>query len=137
MTRIITLFCFLTLQFSFSQSAESYLEKIRNNEALLTAFFQQMPKGGDLHHHFSGSIYAEPLLERAIAEDFYLNLETMQVAKNKPSNGNWETFSSLKNKGQLAFYQQQVMQTWSAKDYNGVSVPSDDLFFDSFDKFFL
>jgi len=136
MTRIITLFCLLTLQFSFSQSAESYLEKIRNNEALLTAFFQQMPKGGDLHHHFSGSIYAEPLLERAIAEDFYLNLETMQVAKNKPSNGNWETFSSLKNKGQLAFYQQQVMQTWSAKDYNGVSVPSDDLFFDSFDKFF-
>ena len=136
MTRIITLFCLLTLQFSFSQSAESYLEKIRNNEALLTAFFQQMPKGGDLHHHFSGSIYAEPLLERAIAKDFYLNLETMQVAKNKPSNGNWETFSSLKNKGQLAFYQQQVMQTWSAKDYNGVSVPSDDLFFDSFDKFF-
>jgi len=136
MTRIITLFYLLTLQFSFSQSAESYLEKIRNNEALLTAFFQQMPKGGDLHHHFSGSIYAEPLLERAIAEDFYLNLETMQVAKNKPSNGNWETFSSLKNKGQLAFYQQQVMQTWSAKDYNGVSVPSDDLFFDSFDKFF-
>jgi len=136
MTRIITLFCLLTLQFSFSQSAESYLEKIRNNEALLTAFFQQMPKGGDLHHHFSGSIYAEPLLERAIAEDFYLNLETIQVVKNKPSNGNWETFSSLKNKGQLAFYQQQVMQTWSAKDYNGVSVPSDDLFFDSFDKFF-
>jgi adenosine deaminase/adenosine deaminase CECR1 len=29
-----------------------------------------MPKGGDLHHHFSGSIYAEPILEDAIAEDF-------------------------------------------------------------------
>ena len=136
MTRIITTFCFLAMQIIFSQSAESYLEKIRNNEALLTAFFQQMPKGGDLHHHFSGSIYAEPLLERAIKEDFYLNLETMQVVRAKPSNGNWETFSSLKNKGQLAFYHQQVMQTWSAKDYNGVSVPSDDLFFDSFDKFF-
>jgi adenosine deaminase len=135
MTRIITLFSFLAMQISFSQSGENYLEKIRNNEALLTAFFQQMPKGGDLHHHFSGSIYAEPLLERAISEDFYLNLETIQVSKNKPSNGNWETFSSLKNKGKLAFYQQQVMQTWSAKDYNGVSVPSDDLFFDSFDKF--
>ncbi|MGO4773811.1 adenosine deaminase [Flavobacterium sp. W22_SRS_FK3] len=136
MTRIITLFCFLLTQLNFSQSAENYLEKIRNNEAALTAFFQQMPKGGDLHHHFSGSIYAEPLLERAITEDFYLNLETMQVAKAKSSKGNWETFSSLKNKGQLEFYQQKVMQTWSAKDYNGVSVPSDDLFFDSFDKFF-
>lgn len=135
MTRIITLFCFLITQSNFSQSAENYLEKIRNNEAALTAFFQQMPKGGDLHHHFSGSIYAEPLLKRAIAEDFYLNLETMKVSKTKPEKGNWETFSSLKNNGKLEFYKQQVMQTWSAKDYNGVTVPSDDLFFDSFGKF--
>ena len=134
MTRIITFFCFLIVQIGFSQTAENYLEKIRNNEALLTAFFQQMPKGGDLHHHFSGSIYAEPLLERAIAEDFYLNLESMAVSKTKPSNGNWETFSSLQSSGKLDFYKQQVMQTWSAKDYNG-SVPSDDLFFDSFQKF--
>jgi adenosine deaminase len=134
MTRIITLFCIFITQIGFSQSAERYLEKIRNNEALLTAFFQQMPKGGDLHHHFSGSVYAEPLLERAIAEDFYLNLETMAVSKTKPSNGNWENFSSLKNKGKLEYYEQQIMQTWSVKDYNG-SVPSDDQFFDSFMKF--
>jgi len=134
MTRIITLFCFFIAQIGFSQTVGDYLEKIRNNEALLTAFFQQMPKGGDLHHHFSGSIYAEPLLERAIAEDFYLNLETMAASKTKPASGNWQTFSSLKNEGKLAFYEQQVMQTWSAKDYNG-SVPSDDLFFDSFQKF--
>ncbi|WP_281632154.1 adenosine deaminase [Flavobacterium luteolum] len=134
MTRIITLFCFFIAQIGFSQSAESYLEKIRNNEALLTAFFQQMPKGGDLHHHFSGSVYAEPLLERAIAEDFYLNLETMAVSKTKPTNGNWENFSSIKNKGKLEYYEQQIMQTWSVKDYNG-SVPSDDQFFDSFMKF--
>ena len=134
MTRIITLFCIFITQISFSQTAASYLEKIRNNEALLTAFFQQMPKGGDLHHHFSGSIYAEPLLERAIAENFYLNLETLAVSKTKPENGNWKSFSSLKNDGKLPFYEQQIMQTWSVKDYNG-SVPSDDQFFDSFMKF--
>jgi adenosine deaminase len=135
MTRIITLLCFLITQLNFSQSAENYLEKIRNNEAALTAFFQQMPKGGDLHHHFFGSIYAEPLLERVIAEDFYLNLETMEVSKAKPAKGNWNAFSELKNQGKLSFYKQQIMQTWSAKDFNGVSVPSDDLFFDSFQKF--
>ncbi|MBW1656067.1 adenosine deaminase [Flavobacterium quisquiliarum] len=134
MTRIITIFCILIAQLGFSQSAASHLEKIRNNEALLTAFFQQMPKGGDLHHHFSGSVYAEPLLERAIAEDFYLNLETMAVSKTKPENGNWENFSSLTKKGKLGYYEQQIMQTWSVKDYNG-SVPSDDQFFDSFQKF--
>jgi hypothetical protein len=31
-------------------------------------------KRSDLHHHFSGSIYAEPILEDAIAEDFTLIL---------------------------------------------------------------
>jgi adenosine deaminase len=134
MTRIITLFCFFITQIGFSQTAENYLNKNRNNEALLTAFFQQMPKGGDLHHHFSGSVYAEPLLERAIAEDFYLNLETMAVSKTKPEKGNWERFSSLKEKEKLEYYEQQIMQTWSVKDYNG-AVPSDDQFFDSFMKF--
>ena len=70
MTRIITLFCFFIAQIGFSQTAENYLQKNRNNEALLTAFFQQMPKGGDLHHHFSGSIYAGFVLETAIVSKF-------------------------------------------------------------------
>jgi hypothetical protein len=121
----------------YSQSPNAYFEKIRNNEALSTAFFSQMPKGGDLHHHFLGSIYAEPMVTRAIAENFYLNLETMQVAKEKGATGKWETFSDLKNAGKLDFYKQQLMQNWSVKDYNGVSYPSDKLFFESFDKFIL
>ncbi|UQD56807.1 adenosine deaminase [Flavobacterium sp. K5-23] len=119
----------------YSQSTNAYFEKIRNNEALSTAFFSQMPKGGDLHHHYSGSIYAEPMVARAITENFYLNLETMQVAKEKGTTGKWETFSDLKNKGKLDYYKQQLMQNWSVKDYNGVSYPSDKLFFDSFGKF--
>lgn len=119
----------------YSQSTNDYLEKIRDNEAALTAFFSQMPKGGDLHHHYSGSIYAEPLLERAIAENFYLNTETMGVSKEKPSAGNWEQFSSLKSKGLIDFYKQKIMQKWSVKDYNHVDYPSDKVFFESFMKF--
>ncbi|MFV8325378.1 adenosine deaminase [Flavobacterium sp. ZS1P14] len=132
---------FLTLLFSallnigYAQSADEYFEKIRNNEAALTAFFSQMPKGGDLHHHYSGSIYAEPLLERAIADDFYLNTETMQVNKEKPLVGNWEQFSALKSNGELDAYKQKIMQKWSVKDYNHVDYPSDKLFFESFMKF--
>ena len=130
----ILFFSFL-LNISFSQSTNDYFEKIRNNEAELTAFFSHMPKGGDLHHHFSGSIYAEPLLQRAIADDFYLNTETMDVLKDKPSTGNWELFSTLKSKGTLDIYKQKIMQKWSVKDYNNVDYPSDKLFFESFMKF--
>ena len=130
-----TLFFALLLNISYSQSTNDYFEKIRNNEAELTAFFSQMPKGGDLHHHFSGSIYAEPLLKRAIADDFYLNIETMDVLKEKPSTGNWELFSTLKSNGTLDVYKQKIMQKWSVKDYNHVDYPSDKLFFESFMKF--
>jgi hypothetical protein len=123
------------LNVGYSQSASIYFDRIRNDEAALTAFFSQMPKGGDLHHHYSGSIYAEPILEDAISEDFYLNTSTMQVLKDRPSNGNWELFSTLKSQGQLALYKQQIMEKWSVKDYNNVDYPSDKLFFESFDKF--
>jgi hypothetical protein len=125
----------IIINVGYSQTASVYFDKIRNNEAELTAFFSQMPKGGDLHHHYSGSIYAEPILEDAINEDFYLNTATMQVLKEKPSDGNWELFSTLKSKGQLAFYKQEIMQKWSVKDYNNSDYPSDKLFFESFDKF--
>jgi len=115
------------LNLGYAQTANTYFEKIRNNEAELTAFFSQMPKGGDLHHHYSGSIYAEPILEDAINEDFYLNTATMQVLKVKPLDGNWELFSTLKSQGQLAYYKQKIMEKWSVKDYNNVDYPSDKL----------
>ena len=135
MKLFLTFFLFILLNVGYSQSANTYFEKIRDNEAALTAFFSQMPKGGDLHHHYSGSIYAEPLLEHAIADNFYLNTETMDVLKEKPSVGNWEQFSTLKNRGELDIYKQKIMQKWSVKDYNHVDYPSNKLFFESFMKF--
>ncbi len=119
----------------FAQSADQYFEKIRNNEALLTAFFSQMPKGGDLHHHYSGSIYAEPLLAHAIAKDFYINTLTMAVSQEKQSGNEWVLFSALQKNGELETYKQKIMQKWSVKDYNNVDYPSDKLFFESFMKF--
>lgn len=135
MKLLYTLFFAFCLTSSYSQATNDYFENIRDNEVALTAFFSHMPKGGDLHHHFSGSIYAEPLLQRAIADDFYLNTETMDVRKEKPSTGDWQLFSTLKTNGTLDSYQQKIMRKWSIKDYNNVDYPSDKLFFESFMKF--
>jgi adenosine deaminase/adenosine deaminase CECR1 len=132
---LFTITLTIILNIGFAQTADQYFEKIRNNEAALTAFFSQMPKGGDLHNHYAGAIYAEPMLNQAIAEDFYLNMQTMMVAKNKPATGSWEQFSTLRNIGQLEMYKEKIMQKWSVKDYNNVDYPSDKLFFESFDKF--
>lgn len=135
MKLLLTLVFTLFLQIGFSQNASLYLEKIRDNEAALTAFFSQMPKGGDLHNHYAGAIYSEPILRQAIAENYWLNTTTMAVAKYRPTAGPWEQFSTLENIGQLDKYKQKIMQKWSVKDYNNVDYPSDKLFFESFDKF--
>ena len=41
------------------------LEVIRDNPAALRAFLLRMPKGGDLHMHLSGAVYAETFLQNA------------------------------------------------------------------------
>jgi len=42
-----------------------YFENIRKDPNLLLAFLLEMPKGGDLHNHLSGAIYAETLVDWA------------------------------------------------------------------------
>ncbi len=47
------------------QKTARYFESIRNQPLLLHAFLQQMPKGGDLHNHLSGAVYAESFIQYA------------------------------------------------------------------------
>ena len=50
------------------QRAARAFEKARANPLELRAFLVRMPKGGDLHNHLDGAVYAESLI-RAGAED--------------------------------------------------------------------
>ncbi|MBH2003365.1 MAG: adenosine deaminase [Sphingobacteriia bacterium] len=118
-----------------AQPVSQYFEKIRNNDAALTAFFSRMPKGGDLHHHYGGSVYAETLLAHAIEADFFVNAATMTVAAEQPVTGSWERLSAVKSRGALDLYKDLLIRKWSVKDYNDAHYPSDKQFFESFDKF--
>ncbi len=119
-----------------AQPINEYFEKIRNNTVELTAFFSQMPKGGDLHHHYSGSIYAETFLNYVIDKDFYINKNTLRVSdKISGDSSDWERFSGLHSRSLLDEYKQKLLMKWSVKDYNQVSYPSDKQFFESFPQF--
>ncbi|MDF5690709.1 adenosine deaminase [Aquirufa aurantiipilula] len=138
MKYILNLAFFISLAFGLraqEEKAASYLQKIRNNEGELTAFMAQMPKGGDLHHHFSGSIYAEPLLAKAIQFDYYLNMESMAMAIKPSAQGVWKRLSSLASEGRLEAMKNEILRRWSVKDYYPGFYPSDQLFFESFDKY--
>jgi adenosine deaminase len=50
------------------QRANRYLESVRRSPPLLLAFLREMPKGGDLHNHLGGAIYAEDLIDFAAGD---------------------------------------------------------------------
>src|SRR4029077_6709010 len=52
---------------SLEQRAELNLKAARENPLQLRHFLLNMPKGGDLHNHLSGAVYAESWI-RAAAE---------------------------------------------------------------------
>ena len=90
----------LSGQVSAEKYISDYLNSIRDNRALLTAFFQQMPKGGDLHNHFSGSIYAESYFDYALKADFWVNLKTLALYDKAPApNEGIKRFSEVKAAG--------------------------------------
>jgi adenosine deaminase len=56
-----------------------YFTSIRNQPPLLLSFLNEMPKGGDLHNHLSGAIYAESYLRWAADDSLCLATATMTI----------------------------------------------------------
>src|SRR5439155_16757077 len=59
---------------------------IRQNPALLLPFLHDMPKGGDLHNHLSGAVYAESYLRWAAEENGCLATATMRIVLDGTCN---------------------------------------------------
>ena len=53
----------------------AYFETIRNQPEPLARFVREMPKGGDLHNHLSGVVYAESYIQWALTP----NLNEMEA----------------------------------------------------------
>ena len=47
---------------------EDLFESVRHDPLLLRRFLEQMPKGGDLHNHLSGTVYGESYIRWAAAD---------------------------------------------------------------------
>jgi adenosine deaminase len=65
---------------SSGDGAARRFDAVRQSPPLLRAFLYQMPKGGDLHNHLSGSTYAEALIEAGAAAGKCVDPVTSSVA---------------------------------------------------------
>ncbi|MBY0238494.1 MAG: adenosine deaminase [Burkholderiaceae bacterium] len=113
--------------------------------AELTMFFTMMPKGGDLHHHYSGAIYAEQFLDWVDREKYCVNKATYRIEIDAALNAAQRALASkdrscltgadvLLDNTVLA----EVLQRWATKDFynhSGQQTPPDRTFFDTFPYF--
>lgn len=69
------------------QRTAAHFKAIRNNPNDLREFFLSMPKGGDIHHHLTGAVYAETLIDLAVAQDLCVNPDTCQLSSSPCKSG--------------------------------------------------
>jgi hypothetical protein len=55
----------------------------RDDHTTLRAFLYRMPKGGDLHTHLAGAVYAERFLAWAAQEDLCVDLQSVVLGKTQ------------------------------------------------------
>jgi adenosine deaminase len=60
-----------------------FLEEIKDRPTLLRMFMQNIPKGGDLHIHLGGAVYAETYLDWAAADGLCFDLSVPAIIKLK------------------------------------------------------
>jgi adenosine deaminase len=120
------------------QRAARYMESARNQPPLLLAFLRRMPKGGDLHNHLSGAIYAESWIDYA-AEDGLCIDHTTSFLIAPPC----DPCEKYANKPAIAcaykdhVLYNQIIDAWSMRNWSRGEESGHDHFFATFDKFYL
>jgi len=64
---------------SSEQRAVDAFGRVSGNPLRLRAFLEQMPKGGDLHMHLSGAVYAETFIQEAVADNMCVDPVTFTL----------------------------------------------------------
>lgn len=103
------------------------------NIAQLTLFLSRMPKGGDLHNHFSGSIYAETYLDWVKDAGYWIDKVTLKIARTKT-----DTSISVDQLRSDTVLYRRLLTLWSDKDYQNhyhLQLPPDASFFNTFGYF--
>lgn len=115
------------------EATAHYLESIRKSPPRQLAFFLSMPKGGDLHNHLSGSIYAESYIKWAADKNLCVSTKTLVVLTPPcdQSSGLVPIASAFTD----SILYRQMIDAWSMRNWQHSGKNGHDQFFDAFVKF--
>lgn len=104
---------------NFKKTSEFYDNIIHSdniNIASLNQFMAEMPKGGDIHHHYTGSIYAETYLDWVKSKGWKINSCTFKIEPEASNNTTCKFLSVDELKKDNGLYR-RLLELWSDKDY--------------------
>ena len=110
-----------------------YFDSIRADTQRLIAFLRDMPKGGDLHSHLGGAVYAESMLRWAAEDGLCISTTSLALSLPPcmPDSGRPPVASIAVPSPQ----HDDVIDAWSMRHFNYSRQIGHDHFFDSFGKF--
>jgi adenosine deaminase len=118
------------------QKTSRYLDLIRKQPSLLLAFLHDVPKGGDLHNHLDGAVYAEDFIDFAASDNMCVDRTTSHLIA--PPCDTCEKYTA-KPAIRCAYGDQvlynQIIDAWSMRNWQPGDGSGHDHFFASFDKF--
>jgi adenosine deaminase len=113
------------------QRASDKMDSIVNDPTALGQFLTAVPKGGDLHNHLSGAVWAETYLGWAKSEGNYCITNSSLALST--SCGNTSTTSPVPTAADSLWL--PVIRAWSMQDFVAGAETGHDHFFATFGKF--
>ncbi len=116
---------------------DSLFQKPEPLLAQLSLFANLMPKGGDLHHHYSGALYAETYLDWVERHNYCVKRADYKIDFDTRLTESDDCLTAPKVRKDDVFYRELLMK-WSNKDYSNhfhQTLPPDQQFFNTFSFF--
>ena len=114
------------------QGAQAAPDVARMTAGELTAFTRAMPKGGELHNHISGAIFAETLLAWAVEDGLCINVKTLAVTPPCQPGEDLKPASAIKTDEVL---RAAMIDSFSVRNPGFLNRSGHDQFFGSFGRF--
>ncbi len=125
--------CARTLVDSPASRTARYLASIRGQPSLQAPFLREMPKGGELHSHLAGAVYAENYLRWAMEDGFCVRRDTPALAEPPCDAARGDVLAAELSHD--VSRQRALIDGWSMRSFDASRGAGHDHFFETFDRF--
>lgn len=115
------------------EEAARYFDRIRGDSVTLGIFIREMPKGGDLHSHLSGAVYAESYLRWAAEDGLCVNTARLAILLQSCTPSDTMRPASMIPDTSVLYA--RLVDAMSMRNWDSTRISGHDQFFSTFARF--